>query len=947
MNISGAGIVQSRGAGHLASSGYGGLTMHFNDKMIFSTNGMGFHISNEAASDINTFQIELYTSKLEELLVAARQVKNQNFFGNIDVSTLAKDYPFVPFGYQIDNVNAMLNRFEGRGVFGDQVGLGKTVEALMTAHAMFKSGAIRNALLIVPEKTLNGWKDEINEKFPGIFKIHDCTGDFFSDELTLLKDTFNRMAINKSNKNRAENDVYIITDEMLKRNISALYDICNSANLSRYNQPISKYDQDRLDSLTRDLANIKRFSSAQDFVNILKEYGYSRNRFDTLSYNALTKKTLETVIDLLETTKKKAGATNNLIILQSQQKLLAQIDDCIKEFQRYSRRLEREYSNAMWYDLKNVLSSTVNPVANPTIDLMIIDEIHAFYESDEIVLMNPHQKLSGDSMTVTDYIARFEKKFCILLSATPIRTSLEDVFNLVYLADSKRFGNSKEAARNYFYNTVCRIPPDTKHPLNEIFNGGDEAAKNNFFGLINNFFTRKHIYDVAEQMTGATKGRLESYKQMHTDHGKAVLDLLDRDIESKLAIAFRQDAIEEKAACTYAEKLFNKWKQGADLPKIEHYNRIDKEQFLKNAVDAAIIDKLKKTGQMTIIEKDQRHWAYSNVNWNRKGKCGIALYVADDDAVFLSVTGSFPKAYKRAAKVIVLKDYLLEYFYSLPGSFPTVSAHFLLTSFEDESFKQKSPNEKGNMIKEIFPSFIAGVCYDSTLCYLSKSIERGVRNSIGSAMAEKYCLNAKNDPDFPKHKVDYYPNTSTVCVQNYNQIAIVNEKHQAGINYQHYHTFIFAQMDLNGERLLEPVDIEQWIGRIHRTGQVKDCRIVTVLTTAMTDSDRNPEDEFLKWYYEVLADPSGLDLYGNNTPDIAFLQPIIVDILRAHVNTIDENKITAALNETKLTNSKDFDQYNFAELMELYYYLGEKDYVQDTVKTLCAIEEFGKAPSEN
>ena len=66
----------------------------------------------------------------------------------------------------------------------------------MTAHAMFESGAIRNALLIVPEKTKDGWKNEIAEKFPDIFTINDLTEIKARDNLDYLIATFGVMAKN-------------------------------------------------------------------------------------------------------------------------------------------------------------------------------------------------------------------------------------------------------------------------------------------------------------------------------------------------------------------------------------------------------------------------------------------------------------------------------------------------------------------------------------------------------------------------------------------------------------------------------------------------------------------------------------------------------------------------------------------------------------------------------
>lgn len=215
-------------------------------------------------------------------------------------------------------------------------------------------------------------------------------------------------------------------------------------------------------------------------------------------------------------------------------------------------------------------------------------------------------------------------------------------------------------------------------------------------------------------------------------------------------------------------------------------------------------------------------------------------------------------------------------------------------------------------------------------------------------------------------------------------MAIVSQGFQAGVNLQEYHVLIFLQMDWKGQRLLEPVDIEQWIGRIHRTGQVKTSHIITALTTFITREenapDRNPGPDFLQWYYEILSDEAGLDLYGNTTPDIAFLQPVIVDVLRAcftwsegrlknykHLYGIlmDEDTLgsTKRLKEArerleeahkrmKLPTANRRNKpwnYNFGELMELCFRADEvagKDYwktfVKAMIRDLCEEEQFGK-----
>ena len=922
--------------------------------MIFNTGNLVFHISNETASDIATKNIRPYNPEYKALVEAAREVKSQKFFGDVDIAVLAKDYPFVPFKYQIENVNAMLNRFEGRGVFGDQVGLGKTVEALMTAHAMFESGAIRNALLVIPEKTKDGWIGEINEKFPKIFAIYDSTQNGIENDIECLKATFGEMSKDKKNAEHVENTLYIVTDTMLKNNIDDLFDELQSSHMSQYKNPINSHDKSKFSEL-KDKLDAIDLNSLVDYIDkTLIEYGYDTDTsFKLLSYDNSTEAKLAYIIDLLTETKNRVvkirpRATNK----SYKEQLINRIDHYIREFQNRKKEFDIQFEERTKYDLNNFISSATKPVADPTIDLMIIDEIHSFYESDEGIANTKRETISKYKKTAMDNIAKLEKKFCVLLSATPIRTKLADIFDLVYLTDSKRFGNTKIDALDYFYDTICRVSRDEPNPLNEIFTENDMARRNNFFGLINNFFTRKRIREISNDMTGLANGDLPLYTNLQTAIGEELLKSLEADIYQKRKLMYMQSTYAEPDAAELALEDCLAWQKGTYIGKFD-------TKHMRAAIDAAIIDKLKMRGTNEITDKAQRHQAYSAVNWNRREKMGIAFNVDDNDHELIKICNTlfgsnFSDSLKRATKAVLLTQRLRAVNDSLHTTESTAMDGFYIASLENQP-DDISDNKKNRvfLMEKIVDPFLGGLCYDATLCYMSKSLENVRRNSrqeIGQAMANKYKLTAKDDTH--EYTVVRDSKETTVKIKNYNQITIVDEQHQAGINYQDYRTFIFAHMDLNGERLLEPVDIEQWIGRIHRTGQVKSCRIVTVLTTIMKNPSRNPDSEFLKWYYNILADPQGLDLYGNNTPDIAFLQPIIVDILRAKLCELKEkHDIRVIIKKTKLTNEEDFQNYSFSELMEFCYYLNQsrlpKMDVQHQIRELCKITEFGKATSEN
>ena len=69
-----------------------------------------------------------------------------------------------PHRYQIETARRVLRFFRGRALLADEVGLGKTIEALMILREYQIRGAVRRALLIVPPALLGQWIGELTEK---------------------------------------------------------------------------------------------------------------------------------------------------------------------------------------------------------------------------------------------------------------------------------------------------------------------------------------------------------------------------------------------------------------------------------------------------------------------------------------------------------------------------------------------------------------------------------------------------------------------------------------------------------------------------------------------------------------------------------------------------------------------------------------------------------------
>ena len=109
---------------------------------------------------------------------------------------------------------------------------------------------------------------------------------------------------------------------------------------------------------------------------------------------------------------------------------------------------------------------------------------------------------------------------------------------------------------------------------------------------------------------------------------------------------------------------------------------------------------------------------------------------------------------------------------------------------------------------------------------------------------------------------------------------------------------------------------------------------------------------FLKWYYRLLSDPEGLDLFGNTTPDIAFLQPVIVDLARKMLRENISDDMTPEEKDAARKRNAQLDKLRFADLMERIYFGKEGDpqseieihrqEIIDYISDFCSIEGFGK-----
>ena len=72
---------------------------------------------------------------------------------------------FEPFDYQTRAAQIMLRRFRGRGMFCDEVGLGKTIEAGLVIKEYLARNIAQRLMVVTPAALVEQWREELAVKF--------------------------------------------------------------------------------------------------------------------------------------------------------------------------------------------------------------------------------------------------------------------------------------------------------------------------------------------------------------------------------------------------------------------------------------------------------------------------------------------------------------------------------------------------------------------------------------------------------------------------------------------------------------------------------------------------------------------------------------------------------------------------------------------------------------
>ncbi len=910
--------------------------------------------------------IAVYTEKNKETIEAAVKIKSSELFDTKTVENTFDSYTqFAPFEYQKENVKTMLNVFEGRGCFGDQVGLGKTVEALMTAHAMHECGAIKNALIIATAQTAEQWRIEIDKKFKignePIFRIaNEVDGEFITniDKISDLIKSDNKK-IDNSGKLR----VYIASSGTIKG--KGVYKE-NDENTSCKNHIERKHEdkENNADIRFIDLCETE-YSHFRDRVNGPTEFlllnGFISSVVNEKSIDEFIEKNGHFVYyDKLKKSLHYDGESDNkLRIYRKSDFHLCLLDtELCKELLYFLLCKLKEY----WW-------SKVEQDINRDIPLTEYD-----VRLDEKLPYIYNKMLNGDDFSC----AAFNEESDIDNDA-----DIEKIYNrLIY---------KKITTRSTLTEEKWREQEVTKAKIKSFIYALNAIQKN----ILSN-----------ENLIAETENRVEtSAGRTKLEPGDVDLLIVDEvHMYVKKTGNGKQDGEnnESNTGRSFSGSALSQFLRNVPFKYCVLLSATPIRTGIKDAADLACIAKGDRYGSARAqqedyyysvicgVGKDEREHALASMAANGEVNrlngiinstfTRLRIYEVTDSLKANRNTEEIRNyiiklkvgkgAFKALYTQILLQYYIERYIYCkendwdynercvsfesvlndkenrfeepLLAAFDAGVMDFLATNTQPLSKKDikelyslvdwTRPSKVGKLIRlnnnATIEKGVAYLCKGITGRAIVYAANRDERDAIAANCENKRIINcAENSEKFftpicceyDGHGEINEEKLKTDISSALEEVLIVNRNAAVGRNITEANTLILTSMDVD-TGIAEPLDIEQWIGRICRTGQKRECQIIIYLRSRYWD-----DPNLLKYYYNILSDKDGLDLFGDGKAEVGFVAPIVVDYLTMICDkclkadnktyTVDKIKTTAKF----YGNREDIKKPTFAGFVKLIF----------------------------
>jgi len=141
-----------------------------------------------------------------ELALEGYQIRFKESFENLICFNSIQDVRSL--WYQEETARKVLKSFRGRALLSDEVGLGKTIEALIVFKEYIQRGMVKSALILTPTPLVSQWQGELKTKF-GLDIPSTDDPDYRMKGLSFWKEPFVLASINLA---KSKNNFSVVTE---------------------------------------------------------------------------------------------------------------------------------------------------------------------------------------------------------------------------------------------------------------------------------------------------------------------------------------------------------------------------------------------------------------------------------------------------------------------------------------------------------------------------------------------------------------------------------------------------------------------------------------------------------------------------------------------------------------------------------------------------------------
>jgi SNF2 family DNA or RNA helicase len=141
-----------------------------------------------------------------ELTLEGYQIRFKESFENLICFNNIQDVRSL--WYQEETARKVLKSFRGRALLSDEVGLGKTIEALIVFKEYIQRGMVKSALILTPTPLVSQWQGELKTKF-GLDIPSTDDPDYRMKGLSFWKEPFVLASINLA---KSKNNFSVVTE---------------------------------------------------------------------------------------------------------------------------------------------------------------------------------------------------------------------------------------------------------------------------------------------------------------------------------------------------------------------------------------------------------------------------------------------------------------------------------------------------------------------------------------------------------------------------------------------------------------------------------------------------------------------------------------------------------------------------------------------------------------